>query len=381
MCPSCGKDVHVGSAGPAGLAQHEGKGPCRKSQAKNEQKRQARTLFDVGLKRAKDIPASMPAAAGLSTRNKAPPPVVVIQKAYQGMEAHHTSSSMVPGQVCRGCERGWELMTELKNAEDRMDATISLGKEGDEISLFGIEKAKGQCMGVDKDEIWEIVNPELDRFLGFGKSASEIQSLIRRGNMGVTGFREYLTYLVEEGGVAGVMLDGKVERLIDAINEMYIFRVATILQCKKLSIIYWNRTPHKDSLTLQRLGEQGSKTNLVNVDSDLMPQMTTSSQLVVVENHSAMPVDSRHPCPGIRLELPAGVSPYSTYPFKLHDIFSLPWDIHVLNNQMWHHFWPDIAVFGGSRGGGGVRQTLRKKIDPVLFFESWGPLASTTLAI
>ena len=170
MCPSCGEDVHVGSAGPAGLAQHEGKGPCRKSQAKKEQKRQARTLFDVGLKRAKDIPASMPAAAGSSTRSKAPPPVVVIQKAYQGMEAHHTSSSMVPGQERRGCERGWELMTELKNAEDRMDATISLGKEGDEISLFGIEKAKGQCMGVDKDEIWEIVNPELDRFLGFGRS-------------------------------------------------------------------------------------------------------------------------------------------------------------------------------------------------------------------
>ena len=67
-------------------------------------------------------------------------------------------------------------MTELKDAEDRMNETIPLGKEGDEMSLFGIEKAKNQCMGVGKDEIWEIVNPELDPFawvwtrMRFGRS-------------------------------------------------------------------------------------------------------------------------------------------------------------------------------------------------------------------
>lgn len=111
-------------------------------------------------------------------------------------------------------------MTKLKEAEDRMDVTIPLGKDGDEISSFDVERAKSQCMAVAKDEVWEIINPQLDRSLGFGRSTSEIQSLLRRGNMGVTGFRRYLTYLVEEGGVTGVMLEGKVERLIDAINRM-----------------------------------------------------------------------------------------------------------------------------------------------------------------
>jgi hypothetical protein len=41
------------------------------------------------------------------------------------------------------------------------------------------------------------------------------------------------------------------------------------------------------------------------------------------------------PCTGILLLLAAGVIMYSAYPFKLHNIFSLPWDIHRLNNQMW----------------------------------------------
>ena len=94
--------MHVGTAGPSGLAQHEGKGPRRKSQAKKEQKRQARTLFDLGLKRVKDIPTSTPAAAGSLVRKnlKAPSPVVVVQKTLQGLRTEaYTSSPMVPGQA------------------------------------------------------------------------------------------------------------------------------------------------------------------------------------------------------------------------------------------------------------------------------------------
>jgi hypothetical protein len=46
--------------------------------------------------------------------------------------------------------------------------------------------------------------------------------------------------------------------------------------------------------------------------------------------------DPRKPfCPGILIKLPSGVSPYSTYPFKLHDIFSLSWDIRSSNPRLW----------------------------------------------
>jgi hypothetical protein len=113
-------------------------------------------------------------------------------------------------------------MTELKEAEDQMGLMIPLGKEGDKISSFSIERAMGECMGRDKDVIWELINPDLDQLLGFGRPASKIQSLLCCGNMGMTGFWGYLTHLIKEGGVEGVMLEGKVERLIDAINKMYI---------------------------------------------------------------------------------------------------------------------------------------------------------------
>ncbi|KAF8230954.1 hypothetical protein L208DRAFT_1279432, partial [Tricholoma matsutake] len=55
VCPSCGGDVHVRTAGPAGLAQHKGKRPCHKAQAKRNQQKKTRTLFDIGLKKARDV--------------------------------------------------------------------------------------------------------------------------------------------------------------------------------------------------------------------------------------------------------------------------------------------------------------------------------------
>jgi len=76
------------------------------------------------------------------------------------------------GQAHQGCKQGWELMTELKGAEDQMSLTIL----------------------------------DLDQLLGFGQPASEIQSLLCWGNMGMTGFQGYLTYLIKEGRVKEVML-------------------------------------------------------------------------------------------------------------------------------------------------------------------------------
>ena len=48
VCPSCGEDVCVGTAGPVGLAGHEGKGHV----VKQKPAKKTRTLFDVDLKKA-----------------------------------------------------------------------------------------------------------------------------------------------------------------------------------------------------------------------------------------------------------------------------------------------------------------------------------------
>jgi hypothetical protein len=85
LCPECGTNVQVGTAGPAGLEQHQGKGLCRDARQKREQQKKTRTLFDFGLKKGKDAAASNPPVAGSSSSKSQltfPAPIVVQPVSY-----------------------------------------------------------------------------------------------------------------------------------------------------------------------------------------------------------------------------------------------------------------------------------------------------------
>ena len=75
------------------------------------------------------------------------------------------------------------------------------------------------CADVPWDKIWENVNPGLDRILGFGRPQEEIVALICCSQEGLQGLYNYLEVLVEQGGIIGGLLEGKVEALMAAMAE------------------------------------------------------------------------------------------------------------------------------------------------------------------
>jgi len=87
-------------------------------------------------------------------------------------------------------------------------------------TLSGYSKAGAATIydTVNNEEIWEMVNPRLDRLLGFGKS-KEVCSLLQHGPRGVTGLCSYFEYLVEEKGVVGEFVEGKINMLLEAMKE------------------------------------------------------------------------------------------------------------------------------------------------------------------
>jgi len=129
-------------------------------------------------------------------------------------------SSSDAGEASPGCRKGRELLQQLRRAVDAIEhnTAISVAAQGDELMGYSREAAAAACSAVERDEVWELVNPGLDRLLGFGKSNEEICSLIRRGPGGVAGLYSYLEYLVEEKGVVGDLLEGKINVLLDAID-------------------------------------------------------------------------------------------------------------------------------------------------------------------
>ena len=80
-CPECDEDINVGTAGPASLSQHTGKSKCEKTKEmkkKLEKGGRTQTLFDVGMKKAKDILQQPAQPKASSSRNSLSVPLPII---------------------------------------------------------------------------------------------------------------------------------------------------------------------------------------------------------------------------------------------------------------------------------------------------------------
>jgi hypothetical protein len=228
-CPLCKEMIPVGYAGPIGLAQHQGRKKCMATcerKQKEKKKGKIRTLFEVGVKKTSDIASSSTTTPLPSSINHHIPPIIVHPTDVLNRDHSHSEDLLVlhphenTGTSRRqGCNFALDLLRQLKDAERTMGSNIPVGQQGDEIAAYGKVSAMAQCLNIPNDEVWEVVNPGLDRLLGFGRALDDIQSIVRRGPLGVLGLLEYLTYLVEEKGVDGGLIEGKINVLIDAINK------------------------------------------------------------------------------------------------------------------------------------------------------------------
>ena len=85
----------------------------------------------------------------------------------------------------------------------------------DEIAVF----AQDIPTDMDGDDAWEeFLDPLLNRFLGFGRSIESISAMLQGGESGLTAIVRYLRKFVERYRIDGALLEGKLERLIEAIE-------------------------------------------------------------------------------------------------------------------------------------------------------------------
>lgn len=122
-----------------------------------------------------------------------------------------------------GCREAWLLLDHL-HAEICIVHEALEDNEGNELSLAGYNRsaALSVCADIPQDEVWENVNPSLDRILGFGRPKGEIAAMVCGGLEGLQGLYEYLEVLVKWGGVVGGLLEGKVTVLMMAMAEYVI---------------------------------------------------------------------------------------------------------------------------------------------------------------
>jgi hypothetical protein len=79
------------------------------------------------------------------------------------------------------------LLQRLREAVDTLELNtdVEYAKEGDKLAEYNREMAISTYGTVTNEEIWELINPNLDRMLGFRRTPEDICIALGRGERGV----------------------------------------------------------------------------------------------------------------------------------------------------------------------------------------------------
>jgi hypothetical protein len=96
---------------------------------------------------------------------------------------------------------------------------------------LGIFSGDPAACVVDDSEGWEeTLNPMMKSTFGWGSGAGELylNGIVWRGQHGLDGFKNFIAYFVEEHGLAGGLIESKIEVLLSAIDHKCVISYQNI---------------------------------------------------------------------------------------------------------------------------------------------------------
>jgi len=144
-----------------------------------------------------------------------PTPDRVIAYAMESNSSRNSSAANPSNTSAISDSLANDLLTKLEKSISNLPKTLPDASEADEIAIF----AQNVPTDMDRDDAWEsLLDPLLNHFLGFGRSIESISALLRGGDKGLIAMARYLWEFVRQYQIDGALLEGKVLRLIEAIE-------------------------------------------------------------------------------------------------------------------------------------------------------------------
>jgi len=145
-----------------------------------------------------------------------PAPVIVYAMESQSSGTYATAPITAPlppntpasaVNILATLEKAVECLPVLPDASD-----------ADEIAVFSANIPTDLA----KEEAWEYLDPILNHFLGFGKTAESIYDKLRGGERGLPAMVRYLKEFVGQYQIDGALLEGKIQRLVNIIQTQCV---------------------------------------------------------------------------------------------------------------------------------------------------------------
>jgi hypothetical protein len=225
LCPDCGELIRVGTAGIENFnKQHRGRKACdenkRKKQAKDSSQKNQKTSFDLFPKKKIPIPVPpivstplpiqpAPIAPGPATTSTNPG-INETHQAEQVQSPHNNPRNALPI-----CPLGVNLLDDFRNRIDLFSAEVREADDDHELAQFS---GNASALVVGDEDVWETWDKILNRLLE--RSKEELKLLVCRGEKGLKGLYRIFECLVFEHGVGGALIEGKLHRLCEAMEDV-----------------------------------------------------------------------------------------------------------------------------------------------------------------
>ena len=213
LCPDCHTLVKTGNGGIQNFLQrHRGSAQCiankKKKQSQDAIKKNKQNALKWFQPRAPVMPATV----------TAPPLVRPTATASTSVNCTHNHPYHDEASTpLSGCPVGIAL---LQNFRARIEGLpCSVGEAGDDHPLAEFAGDPVGCVGDDEDA-WEKFDGPLNGLLQ--KPSNELRNLVRVGEKGLIGLCRLLEYLVMHHQLSGYLFEGKLERLMLAIDDVCV---------------------------------------------------------------------------------------------------------------------------------------------------------------
>ncbi|TFY77572.1 hypothetical protein EWM64_g6442 [Hericium alpestre] len=313
-CLKCELQILVGNGGLNNFKkQHLRSKQCENERKKKEKERAAQhntrplTAFFRKKSSALPIPSTM----------SAPHPIISSTQSGDRAPALPASKSM----PSKACPKARQLLHKLREAMAHVPASSLPEADNDDI----ITQFSGKPPSVPSESAWEVLNPMLNRLVGYETTAQQAALRLHHGERGLDGLYRYLNHFVEINGIPGALFEGKMSVLLEAIkiisaqghdNHNVDGTATTILDSDDDDgIMLLDHNPSKPANQ-----EDGSIVQRCTTDSDC------EDDIVIVHHRKTQR------CSGYVLTFPQGQNASSSYPFMLHDMRGLPWNYELRNN-------------------------------------------------
>jgi hypothetical protein len=216
LCPDCKTRINVGKVGIQNYyKRHKGSAQCAANKKKKNNEDSAEKTKQNALKyfrlRAPIVPPTVKASAPVQPHRW---PTVVSRTLTPRSEGGSSRSPPL-SRITTGCPIGIELLHKLRTRIESLPPAVGVADENHPLAAFAGDPEG--CIA-DGEDAWETMDGPLNGLLQ--KPPEELQNLVRVGEKGLIGLCRLLEYLVTSHNVSGVLLEGKVGRLMQAIDEV-----------------------------------------------------------------------------------------------------------------------------------------------------------------